>query len=63
LSMKIKTINKGLRDLEEIMVDLRITFENNNISVLKEVQDNIVKISRYAVNIKDIEASIAEHMQ
>jgi len=58
---EIKTINKEISRLESILIDIRITFEKNNIDVLKNIQDNIKKVTGDMIRIKTIEARISEH--
>ena len=57
---ELKTINKEITRLEQIIIDLRIHFEKNNIDVLKTIQDKIKQITSHMLKIKKLEHEIIE---
>jgi len=58
---EVKTINKQIGRLEQIMIDIRVMFEQNNIDMLKKVQENIKGITKHMLKIKNLESEIKSH--
>ena len=57
---EINTISKDLNKLEALIIDIRITFEKNNVEILKDIQDKIKLMTKNIVKIQNLDSEISE---
>jgi len=58
---EVKGINKKINQLESIFIDVRVGFEKNNISSLKEIQQHIKDMSKNIMAIRRLEKEICDN--
>jgi hypothetical protein len=60
-SNEIKDVGKGLNGMEQLIIDIRSTFEKNGIDVLKDMQEQIKQMTKNIVRIGSLDSEIEEH--
>jgi predicted nucleic acid-binding Zn-ribbon protein len=60
---EVKGINKKINQLESLFIDIRVGFEKNNISALKEIQDHIKDMSKNIMRIRRLEEEICKNKE
>jgi hypothetical protein len=60
---EIKTTNRDLNKLEEIIINIRATFEKNNIETLKNISQKIKNMTKNIIRIKSIKQEIIEQQE
>jgi len=60
---EIHAINKGLHDLEELIIDIRVLLEKNGVELLKAIQKDIKEFTTNIVKVKDFKRQIDSENQ
>lgn len=60
---EIRAIGKELSRLQQLIMELKSTFDNNNIDVLKRIQEKIKGVTKNIIRIKSLDEEIKENKE